>query len=44
MIRVEKFLKSHLIPNINLSIENFCDFIDKREQILLDKLKSILQN
>jgi len=36
------FLESHLIPDIDLSIENFCDFIDKREQILLDKLKSIL--
>jgi hypothetical protein len=39
----KQFLDAHLIPDINLSINNFCNFVDEREIILLDKLKSILQ-
>ena len=39
----KQFLENHLIPAIDFSIENFKEFIDKREEILLDKLKLILQ-
>ncbi len=39
----KQFLETHLIPDVDLSIENFCNFIDEREKILLKKLKSILQ-
>ena len=39
----KEFLEKHLIPDVDLSIENFCNFIDEREKILLKKLKDILQ-
>ncbi len=39
----QQFLNNHLIPDIDLSIDNFCNFIDERKKILIDKLKEILQ-
>jgi len=39
----KQFLDIHLIPDVNLSIDDFCKFIDEREKILLNKLKNILQ-
>lgn len=38
----EKFLKDHLIPNVDLSLENFNEFYEKRKEILINKLKEIL--
>jgi len=40
---INMFLDNHLIPNVDLSIDNFCDFIDSREKILITKLKTVLQ-
>jgi uncharacterized protein with ParB-like and HNH nuclease domain len=39
----KQFLDNHLIPDTDLSIENFCNFIDEREEILINRLKSFLQ-
>lgn len=39
----EKFLEEHLIPDVDLSIENFPEFIDKRKELLLNKLREILK-
>lgn len=39
----EKFLEEHLIPDVDLSIENFPEFIDKRKELLLNKLRKILK-
>lgn len=38
----KKFLKEHLIPDVDLSIENFDDFYEKRKILLTEKLKEIL--
>ena len=38
----EKFLKDHLIPNVDLNLENFNEFYEKRKEILINKLKEIL--
>jgi len=38
----KQFLDNHLIPDIDLSFENFQEFIDKREVILIEKLKAVL--
>lgn len=39
----QQFLDNHLIPDVDLSLKEFKNFIDKREALLLSKLKSILQ-
>lgn len=36
------FLKKHLIPDIDLSLENFDDFYEARKALLIKKLKEIL--
>jgi hypothetical protein len=36
------FLKTHLIPNVNLKLDNFSDFVEERKKLLVEKLKSIL--
>lgn len=36
-----QFLDSHLIPNTNLSIDGFSVFIEKRREILINKLKKL---
>ncbi len=37
-----QFLNSHLIPEIDLNLNNFSEFYDKRKEILMEKMKSIL--
>lgn len=39
---LDRFLESHLIPNVDLSLENFDQFIVEREKMLKKKLKDIL--
>ena len=36
------FLEKHLIPDIDLSLENFDDFYETRKKLLIKKLKEIL--
>ena len=36
------FLKKHLIPDIDLSLENFDEFYEARKKLLIEKLKEIL--
>ena len=36
------FLERHLIPDVDLSLENFNDFCEARKDLLVQKLKSIL--
>ena len=38
----EAFLRVHIIPDVNLSLENFEEFIEKRHVLLKTKLISIL--
>ncbi len=38
----KEFLKRHLIPDINLCLENFDDFFEARKNMLIEKLKEIL--
>ena len=38
----DRFLENHLIPKVDLKLDNFSDFIEKRKEILIAKLKSIL--
>lgn len=42
LLNRKQFLDNHLIPNIDLSFENFKEFIDERKSILKMKLKSLL--
>ncbi len=37
-----QFLNSQLIPNVDLSLENFEEYIDKRKEMLMDKMKNLL--
>ncbi|GEM_PF-2715958 len=36
------FLETHLIPNIDLSMDNFEEYIIRRSEILKNKLKKLL--
>lgn len=38
----ESFLENHLIPNTNLSLDNFSKFVEQRKQLLTEKLKELL--
>lgn len=38
----DRFIESHLIPNVDYSLENFDTFIIERKKILIEKLKNIL--
>lgn len=38
----DKFLETHLIPEVGLKLDDFADFIEKRKEMLITKLKSIL--
>ena len=38
----EAFLKNHLIPNVDLSLANFEEYITERKSILKDKLITLL--
>lgn len=37
------FLENHLIPNVNLELENFDEYFQKRKSLLAEKLRLILQ-
>lgn len=37
-----KFLENHLIPKVDYDVDNFEEFIEARKEILIDKLKRIL--
>ena len=39
----KQFLDTHLIPDIDLSFENFKEFVDERKSIVKMKLKTILE-
>lgn len=39
----QDFLKHHLIPNIDLELKNFDEFIGERRRLLIAKLKDILK-
>lgn len=39
---VDVFLDRHLIPNVGLELDNFAEYIEKRKEILMKKLKEIL--
>lgn len=36
------FLRDHLIPDVNLDLENFEEFFERRKELLIAKLKEIL--
>ncbi|MCK9160050.1 MAG: DUF262 domain-containing protein [Bacteroidaceae bacterium] len=38
----DRFIESHLIPNVDYSLDNFDNFIVERKKILIEKLKNIL--
>ena len=38
-----QFLVNHIIPNIDLSLDNYSTFIEKRREMLFNKLKILLQ-
>ena len=38
----ETFLKNHLIPNVNLSLNNFEEYITQRQKMLKDRLITLL--
>lgn len=38
----EQFLNLHIIPNVDLTLENFSEFHEKRKEILMNKLKTLL--
>lgn len=38
----EGFLRTHLIPNVNLSLSNFEEFIEKRKELIKKKILEIL--
>jgi len=37
-----RFVESRLIPDVDFALENFDNFIIERKQILIDKLKNIM--
>ena len=37
-----KFLKDHLIPDTNLELDNFAEFIEARKTLIINELKTIL--
>ena len=39
---LDRFIESHLIPNVDYSLENFDNFIVERKKLLINKLKNIL--
>lgn len=37
-----KFLENHLIPDVDLSLDNFANFIEERKVLLVNKLKALI--
>lgn len=42
VIDKNRFLENHLIPKVDYNVDNFEEFIEARKEILIDKLKNIL--
>ncbi|MBO7566055.1 MAG: DUF262 domain-containing protein [Bacteroidales bacterium] len=40
---LDRFLENHLIPNVNFSLDNFSEFIEKRKAMLTEKLVALLK-
>jgi hypothetical protein len=38
----DRFLVNHLIPIVDFKLDNFSEFVEKRKELLVTKLKSIL--
>lgn len=38
----EQFLNLHIIPNVDLTLENFSEYHENRKEILMEKLKTLL--
>ncbi|MDO9154636.1 MAG: DUF262 domain-containing protein [Paludibacter sp.] len=38
----DRFIESHLIPNVDFKLENFDNFIEERKKLLINNLKNIL--
>lgn len=38
----EQFLNLHIIPNVDLTLDNYSEYHEKRKEILMEKLKTIL--
>ena len=38
----EQFLNLHIIPNVDLTLENFSEYHEKRKEILMNRLKTLL--
>jgi len=38
----DKFLENHLIPDVDLELDNFEEYIEKRKELLIKELKSVL--
>ena len=39
----QRFLESHLIPDVDLSLSNFEEFIEKRKEMLTERLRNIFE-
>jgi len=39
----EKYMEKHYIPDVNLSFDNFLEFFEKREELIIAKLEDILK-
>lgn len=38
----DKFLENHLIPNVDLELDNFEEYFEKRKELLIKELKKVL--
>jgi hypothetical protein len=36
------FLNAHLIPDVDLNLNNYSEFQEKRKELLLDRMKTLL--
>ena len=39
---MQKFMEDHLIPDTDLSLSNFSDFVEKRKTILVQRIKKMI--
>jgi hypothetical protein len=38
----DKFLENHLIPDVDLELDNFEEYFEKRKELLIKELKKVL--
>ncbi len=38
----EKFFENHIIPDVDLELDNFSEFIEERKKILIEKLRALI--